>query len=407
MFSPYTTYLKFCLVLFSSLILSVAIFNWIIDPFGKYQIITIANFNAEKTQVEIIGLRTLKAIGLLNADYHTVILGTSRAHNGINPKHAVFEAIGPTYNVSLNGTNIYELDQIFTFILKQHPNLREVVFSLDFLTFSNRRTVGPDFDQSLFSDNYSVWTKLSQTFSLDEGYYSIQTILDNVADKRAAYHAIITEQGFAKRQFPLPHSQLFKNILSNNFFVNKYTYAAFCYSQDRLHRFQNILEKARQRGILVRLFISPIHAWQQEAIRMMGLYPTFEQWKRDLTTILAKKTVNSPASPTYLLWDFTGYNQITTETIPTLPHQKMQWYWESSHFKKELGDLVLEKLFNYHSQPIIPAGFGVLINAQNIEAHLIQLREQQQHYHQSHPQDIAKIEALAAQTMRKVDLPCP
>jgi len=287
MFSFHITYLKFFLVLLTGLILSVAAFNWAVDPYGKYQIIKIAGFNLEKTQVEIIGLRTLKAIGLLNADYRAVILGSSRAHNGINPNHAVFKSIGLTYNVSLNGTNIYELEEIFTFILKHHHNLQEVVFSLDFLTFSTRRTVGPDFEQSLFSDNYSVWTKLSHTFSLDEGYYSIQTILDNVARKRAAYHGIITEQGFAKRKFPLPHSQLFVKVLSKRFFVNKYTYAAFCYSQDRLQRFQRILAKARQRGILVRLFISPIHAWQQEAIRIMGLYPTFEQWKRDLTTILA------------------------------------------------------------------------------------------------------------------------
>ncbi len=49
----------------------------------------------------------------------------------------------------------------------------------------------------------------------------------------------------------------------------------------------------------------------------------------------------------------------------------MQWYWESSHFKKEVGDLVLDKLFDYQALGrVIPDDFGILINRNNIEAHL-------------------------------------
>ncbi|MDM8560821.1 hypothetical protein QUF82_18460 [Thiotrichales bacterium HSG14] len=387
---------------------SIAIFNWFIDPFGKYQIIKIAGINTEKTQVEMIGNRTLKAIGLLGADYHAIILGTSRANNAINPTHAALKKIGATYNTSLTGTNIYELEKVFDYSLKHHKNLKEVVFSLDFLTFSSRRATNADFEQSMFSEQYSLWTKLRNTFSLDEVYYSLKTIADNVANKQAAYHTDYTEQGFAKRTFPLPHHQLFIKILSKNFFVNKQTYAGFCYSQDRLHRFQRILKKSRQRGIFVRLFISPIHAWQLEALRIMGLYATFEQWKRDLVTIIARNAAQYPNSPVYPLWDFTGYNSMTTEAIPAQSEQVMQWYWESSHFKKELGDLVLDRLFSYQSpKRVVPNDFGELIHNDNIEAHLLKLRKEQQHYHQTHPQDIAKIEALAKKKMRKIESPCP
>ncbi len=49
----------------------------------------------------------------------------------------------------------------------------------------------------------------------------------------------------------------------------------------------------------------------------------------------------------------------------------MQWYWESSHFKKEVGDLVLDKLFDYQAPGrVIADDFGILINRNNIEAHL-------------------------------------
>ncbi len=84
----------------------------------------------------------------------------------------------------------------------------------------------------------------------------------------------------------------------------------------------------------------------------------------------------------------------------------MQWYWESSHFKKEVGDLVLDKLFDYQALGrVIPDDFGILINRNNIEAHLQKLLQEQQQYHQTHPQDVMKIKTLAKQVMVKI--PCP
>ena len=79
----------------------------------------------------------------------------------------------------------------------------------------------------------------------------------------------------------------------------------------------------------------------------------------------------------------------------------MRWYWESSHFKKELGDLVLDRLFNYHEPGRnVPEDFGVPITAENIEVHLAQLREQQKRYSETHPQEVAEVEYLAKITER-------
>jgi hypothetical protein len=401
------SYLKFFSLIFISLILTVGAFNWVIDPFGVYQVIKIQGMNTEKTQVMVGGGRAIKAMGLLEQEYGAAILGTSRANVGIRPNHEVFIPLNGAYNAALNGSNLYEIEKVLDFILSEKKSIQVIVFSLDFLTFSSRRRVNADFEQSLFSEQYFL-QQLSRTFSLDGIYYSIQTITDNLNQKKANFHQHYTKQGLAKQIFPLPHHQLFVNILSRNFFVNKNTYAGFCYSEDRLNRFKRLIAKARAQGVMIKFFISPVHAWQLEAIRIMGLFPTFEQWKRDLTAILAQDAVAHPKQAIYPLWDFTGYNSVTTEAIPEASEQTMQWYWESSHFKKTLGDIVLDQLFDYPStKRKRPDDFGVLINRDNIEQHLLKIRQARQRYHDSHPNDIAKLEALAAKKRRKVDLPCP
>ena len=74
---------------------------------------------------------------------------------------------------------------------------------------------------------------------------------------------------------------------------------------------------------------------------------------------------------------------------------EMHWYRDSSHYKKELGDLMLDRIFNYHgSNRVVSDDFGVLLNSENIDSHLQKIRSDRQHYHDTHPEDIAEIENL-------------
>ena len=161
-----------------------------------------------------------------------------------------------------------------------------------------------------------------------------------------------------------------------------------------------MIRVAQQHEITVKLFISPIHARQLEAIRIMNLYPIFEQWKRDLVTILSEEKAN------YTLWDFTGYNQWTTEAIPADPKQTMRWYWESSHYKIALGNKVLDRLFAdyFESQQ---DDFGVILTSEGIEMHLAQIRWARQAYQRNYPQEIKELKTLAQQVVHKTTFsPC-
>jgi 6,7-dimethyl-8-ribityllumazine synthase len=78
----------------------------------------------------------------------------------------------------------------------------------------------------------------------------------------------------------------------------------------------------------------------------------------------------------------------------------MRWYWEAGHFKKELGDLVLDKLFDYSNrESTVPVGFGVLLTPSNIEARLADIRVERERYAESHRQEVADLDRLVASSI--------
>jgi hypothetical protein len=89
-------------------------------------------------------------------------------------------------------------------------------------------------------------------------------------------------------------------------------------------------------------------------------------------------------------------NTYTAEAVPPKNDPApMQWYWESSHYKKELGDRVLDRVFGYqaHGRTVAP-DFGVLLTSANIEEHLASIRSAQAHYEAEHPEDLAELALL-------------
>ena len=73
----------------------------------------------------------------------------------------------------------------------------------------------------------------------------------------------------------------------------------------------------------------------------------------------------------------------------------MKWYIDSAHINSELGNLMLDRIFGYppEGQETI-TGFGTLISEDNIEAHLLDVRQKRSEYRSTHPNDIAVIENL-------------
>ncbi len=74
----------------------------------------------------------------------------------------------------------------------------------------------------------------------------------------------------------------------------------------------------------------------------------------------------------------------------------MKWYYESSHYTKELGNMVLDLVLNYPDRNNnIPQDFGLVINQDNLESHLQRIHVEQNNYHSNFPEEIVEIEQIA------------
>jgi len=167
-------------------------------------------------------------------------------------------------------------------------------------------------------------------------------------------------------------------------------------SETSLDYIRRIIVFCRAQRVDLRIFIAPEHVHQLEITAAIGEWATLENAKRALVELLAADAARHPAAPPIPLWDFSEYSSITTEALPEPGSRaEMGFYWDSSHFKDGVGDLVLDRLFGLsHPQRPIPADFGVRLTAATVEPALASLRAAQLAYRSRNPRDVAWIRSL-------------
>jgi hypothetical protein len=168
--------------------------------------------------------------------------------------------------------------------------------------------------------------------------------------------------------------------------------------------FSQLLTFCRMQEIDLRMFISPSHAWDMERIRLYGRWDDQEHWKRRLVATIEAEAMHNRDSTSLPLWDFSGYNEVTTESVPPAGDKSshMKWYWEASHYTNTTGDAVLKVVFApAGSADAIPAGgFGTRLTSANIEDHLRITRQKGADFRQRNPSDLAEIEAEVARNLK-------
>lgn len=163
---------------------------------------------------------------------------------------------------------------------------------------------------------------------------------------------------------------------------------------DTFEEYRQLLRFCYEREIDTRIATSPCHAWQWEALHASGLWPTFEEWKRLLLQVNLEEA-NAAGMEPYPVWDCAVFNEYTTEPVPQEGNAEatMKWYWDSSHFKSELGDMILDLILSNNATD---SSLGQALAPANLEAHLEKVRADRDRYQQTHPDDVATIQMLAA-----------
>lgn len=169
----------------------------------------------------------------------------------------------------------------------------------------------------------------------------------------------------------------------DSYYREKTFYNNYILSREELNNFKLILDTCKKKKITIKVFFSPVHAAQLEAIYTAGLWSDFEEWKRQVIAL----------TPT---WDFSDYSSITTEPI----NNDMENFVDSVHYDEQIGDLILNRLYNYHEERV-PSNFGFLITPANIESHLAKIRAERQGWLKTNQATVQFVQDIKKQTNSK------
>lgn len=353
-------------------LLSVALLNVAIDPYDVFKSPDFLGLNHSKIKKDNND-RLYKATDIIRIKPITVLIGSSRTKQGLDPTHPALKKYQPVYNLALNGPNFYEQLRYLQHAIANQKNLKEVVLGVDFFMFNSSLMNQPTFsEERLEKRSISLQDVINSTLSLDVFSTSLQTVDASLQEpnKNDNYG----ENGF------MPNLKLKGNETEWRFTsgINLYfkLHSSYQLSDKYMSDFKHFVELCHQRGIQLKIFISPSHATQWEAIRATGRWQTFEQWKREIVKIAP-------------VWDFSGYNSITTEPLSS----QMKNYADNSHYTKKIGDLVLNRIFSYR-QDTVPKDFGILVTSENIETHLAKIRQDRESWAKRQPDEVKLVKDL-------------
>ena len=407
------TYLKTLITAGLIISLSVVSINAFVDPYGILGAPEIQGFNRIKPQIPL-HTRMVKAHKINKIRPKGLILGSSRAEVGLNPDHPGWAASSrPVYNAALPSARIYE---IYHYLRHAHSqtSIAQVVLILDFFSFDTGRRKESGFETErlrlepgLIPNTGMIKDISTVLFSYD----SLQASIDTLNHQNKPFYWYLSngsrDAAYLQQQIEDKggHFKAFESVLTSALTAED-GLVRFDYGHgngkktDVLKWFQNLVLFCAEEQIELYALISPIHSQRLELLWQLGLWPTYEQWKRDVTHIIEEIKKKGNLTTRIELWDFSGFNEISMERVPGVGNvlNRMDWYWEASHYKRRTGDLMLDRVLMGKRVDNIPE-FGVRISIDGIESHLKAIRQQRQRYAQARPEETEYLNTLIKDTL--------
>lgn len=376
--NPYKKSFYSLLFLVTIFLCSIFAFNRAVDPKAYFTGPRIEGLNVNKMYAS-------RERTILSAKPEVIILGSSRAQVGINALDKAWNKRN-VFNLGAGGESIYDNLVFLKYAHQQNP-INEVFLMVDLFMFSEARKpyIASEYNfldsvqqnESLFKSN--IVSSLLSFTTLNQSFLTLQnqSLTTDVMNHGAILNHVSVPPGHSK-------------IKSTESAYYKVHFRNFSY-RSMLPAFEEILDFVEQHNIILTIGISPIHARLLEVIYISDLWDDFESWKKELTTILDAHNKKNKQSSIILI-DFSGYNQFTTEEAP-LPNnfRQMQWYEESSHYNHKLGSLIIKRMIDPSNKV---ADFGKLINVDNINNHLSEIRLHRELWKKEYPLHLKDVHSL-------------
>ncbi|PRM94729.1 hypothetical protein [Aliarcobacter cryaerophilus] len=336
--------------------------NYIVDPYGIYK----TNIFLNKPEQDK-NIRLAKVVKVEEIKPVSISLGTSRTEYGYDPNHQYFSK--PSYNLAVSAASLYENRLYLEHAIKQ-DSLKEVLLVADWRMLNDPKMRKSDD----FEDSFNIKNNYKQLFSIDLFKSSFKTIL-NQKTKNSYLENGQRDWNFNQENIDKQggHIEVMNKDEEKYYQKSDFKYNSNIYQdtkKDSFEDFRKILELCYENGIKLDIIFGPSHIRQWEAFDYYQNIETWYKWKKDVVLFI-EKIANEQEKNPYKVIDFSVYHELTAETVPTDAKEKMKYHWEASHYKKELGDIVLDRLLDISPYE----DFGVELNSQNIDNHIQKLRD--------------------------------
>lgn len=359
---------------------SVAALNYVVDPYLIHQWGTPEVFRLRPAVEKLSAWGKTYAI----ARYRPVVLylGNSRTELALPAPHPAFGG-APVFNAALSGASLGDMAAMANHAMALGP-LHTVVWGLDAPSFTTgqgalefdrglvaggrgylprralldiRRSLAFDMTSDSFSEVRGSFGRVCRSSLAFHGQRDKDCVADHMRAGGGTAAAVPVRLGdFARGKGPTPAAMA---LLDS-------TLASLCRRKTRL-----------------RLYINPTHASMYVALHAAGRWTELEDWQRGLANVVSKHELQGCD---LRLVDFSGFNAITTEPLPQASGKPdMRYYWEPSHYRANVGQMIMQSMFGGDAGPAIPKGFGVELTARTIAAHQLEQRRARDDYIDAHP----------------------
>ncbi|MET0266180.1 MAG: hypothetical protein ABW202_11240 [Duganella sp.] len=384
--AQWRTYVSIICGVSVSLLVAVAALNYHVDPYLIHQ------WDTEKVQQLRPARERLSAWGktyaLARFQPEVVYLGNSRTELGLPSRSAQFGG-RTVFNAALSGASLGDAIAMARHAVMVGPPTT-VVWGIDAPSFT-LEAGNTEFDRALVANDR--WYLLRRRL-IDIGRaLTVDMTLDSVRLLQGSYGAVCHSSLalYGQRDAACVRDRIDgwggtrAAIVPR---IREFIRGAGPAS-DAMTAFAASIAQLCEHRVQLRVYLNPTHAMTIDALHQAGKGAAMAHWQQQLAVLFAGQRGRGCDARVY---DFSGFNSVTTEVIPQLGgFEEMRYYWETSHYRLNVGSMILARMFGQGSAP---DDFGVELEPATLAAQQARQQSARALYHREQAQAAAMVKAL-------------
>ena len=353
--------------IFSALGISFVIVSFCIlaDPYEVWHICSRQGFNLYSVKGENIE-RLTKPMNFIfhHKNSQTIILGSSRSDIAINPETWQNLTDNETYNFSVFVARIYELYRYLEHTANIDKKIENVILFADFFSFIDSPKKFPKFIKGF--DDEQIGRKFPTLSNLQNLIFSWNVVKDVFLNCKENFeekpnypcHELNgrCSEGHLIKKFT---GEDYSNFLHDCFLWQEVVdFPNVFLDEEQFQSFQKIVELCKEKNIKLYVCILPLYPLHYELLNQC--WEVYDAWKVKLVSM-------------HDVYDFTCFDENLMQR---------QNFWDSSHAKSNIGDMILNAL---HSGNLT---FGELLTSENVQQHNHKISLQREIWRKNHSEEI-------------------